>query len=86
MIGRRLAAGVRIGKRPRRTSVNKQQQLPPVAQQQAPPPTEFHHQQPPSLATSMVHYLVLGFGLAFGIGLVRVAFGQAKTPHQQRAS
>ena len=46
-----------------------------------PPPT--YYQQPPqyqepSLGTSMLHYLVLGLGLSFGIALVRIVFSEGK--------
>ena len=80
--GRPFATNMRIGKKPRATKPAADANL-PVAQQQQPPPNYYqeqpHYQAPPSLATSMVHYLVMGFGLAFGIGLIRVAFGEGKT-------
>ena len=56
---------------------------PPVAQQNVAPPQHYQEQQPynqppPTFGQSLVLYLILGFGITFGITLVRMVFAEGK--------
>jgi len=74
--GRQTRAGAVPGTLKEKANPNQYapQEVPPGQ-----PPVEYYQQQPPqTLGQSVVQYGVLGFGLAIGIGMVRMVFGEPK--------